>query len=77
MHDDQMMAWVMKDATQIIRELLGVYGIPVEDIQTTPFQGQMIDSTLIVLPDHQLALPAPVHNSTTERCRIMDNDEPL
>jgi len=78
--DDRMdvMAWINSSAEQIIREMLDRYGIDVDDIQPqTPFQGQVIDSTAIVLDETQRMLPAPVHYSTTPCCRIMDNDEPL
>lgn len=65
MHDDQ------SDATKWMLELM-------EDLEMYTWPGlKVIDSTAFVLDDTQRMLPSPVHNSTTERCRIMDNDEPL
>jgi hypothetical protein len=65
MHDDQV------DATNWLAKLI-------EELDMYTWHGaNVIDSTLIVLDETQRMLPAPVHNSTTERCRIMDNDEPL
>lgn len=79
MHDDQVDATRYVDAA--IKKLIDEMA---EEMLSNAFRifgvydsSATIDSTAFVLDETQRMLPAPVHNSTTERCRIMDNDEPL
>lgn len=76
MHDDQVDATRYVDAAikklldemaeQVLADAFRLFGV----YDSSP----VIDSTAIVLDETQRMLAAPVHNSTTERCRIMDNE---